>query len=301
MSLYHKYRPQSFDEIIGNQSVVSSVKTMINRKTSHAYLFTGPTGCGKTTMGRIIAREIGAVGSDFVEVDSADFRGIDTIREIRRRASYKPLNGNAVVYLLDEVHKLSNDAMNALLKLLEDTPEYFYLILATTEPEKLIKTIKGRCSIYEMKPLSDKEMFQLLRKVVKAEGEHMSKNVYQSIISKSAGLPRNSLQLLQQVLMTEEDLREEIAEKNNFEETQSIELCRALINQSSWKKIANILDGLKGQDPEKIRRHVLGYTQSVLLSKDDRRLGLILEMFVDPFYNSGFPGLVFACYSVIKS
>ena len=123
MSLYLKYRPNSFDEMVGNEDVVQVLKSQLKGKqTPHSILFHGPTGCGKTTLGRIVANELGAKGSDLREVDSADFRGIDTIRDIRKQSTYKPLESPCRVWILDEVHKLTNDAQNAMLKALEDTP-----------------------------------------------------------------------------------------------------------------------------------------------------------------------------------
>jgi len=302
MNLYLKYRPQTLEEIIGNREVVESLQNMLaNPKTCpHSFLLTGPTGCGKTTIGRIIAKELGAKGTDFIEVDSADFRGIDTIREIRKVAQYKPIEGDVRVWLVDEVHKTTNDAQNALLKILEDTPTHVYFILCTTDPQKLLPTIKGRCSTFEVRPLEEKQMFSLLRKVVKAEEENLEKQVYDQIIQDSFCYPRNALQILDQVLRVNPENRLATATKAAENQSQSIELCRILLKGGGWKRVAEILKGLKNEDPESIRRHVLGYCQSVLLNKDEERCGLIMEEMIEPFYNTGFSGLVFACYTIIK-
>jgi len=301
MSLYLKYRPKTFDEVIGNKVVVYTIKSLLKTgKFPHSSLLVGPTGCGKTTFARIIASELGA-GSDFVEIDSADFRGIDTIREIRKRAQYAPINGNYRIFLLDECHKLSNDAQNAMLKILEDTPKHVYFILATTDPQKLIPTIKGRTTIFEVEVLNDNEMMHLLRRVVRQEGENLQKLVYEQIIQDSFGHPRNALQILEKVLASSEDQRLQIAKQTAEAQSQSIELCRALIDGSPWKKISNILKGLKDEDPENIRRHVLGYSQSVLLNKSSDRAAIVIDEFSDYFYSGGFAQLVLACYTVVKS
>ena len=271
-----------------------------DRKLPHAILFSGPTGCGKTTLARIVGKVLGAKGTDFIEVDSADFRGIDTIRDIRRKAQYAPVESDVRVYLLDECHKLSNDAQNALLKILEDTPKHVYFILATTESFKLLDTIKGRTNVFEVSLLGEKEMFRLLRKVVKGEDENLSKNIYEQIIQDSLGHPRNALQILEQVLNVPEESRLEIAKKTAEKQSQSIELCRALIDGSGWKKVSTILKGLKKEDPESIRRHVLGYASAVLLNGGNERAAIIVDEFRDYFYSAGFSSLVLACYIILN-
>jgi len=300
-SLHLKYRPTTFDQVYGNKQTVESLQEVLGREDHpHSYLFHGPTGCGKTTLGRIVANELGCAEDDYREVDSADFRGIDTIREMRKQSQFKPLRGSCRVWLLDECHKLSNDAQNALLKALEDTPSHVYFILCTTDPQKLITTVRGRCAQYQVSLLGEKEMKKLLRKVVKNEDEQLDKQVYDQIIQDSQGLPRTALQILNQTLSVEGNKRLDMAKQSAELESQSIELCRALVQGAGWKKVSKILSGLKDQDPEGIRRAVLGYCQSILLKEENDGAAAVMEEFIEPFYNSGFPGLVYACYSVIK-
>lgn len=303
MSLYLKYRPKTLDEIKGNNQTIHTLEGMLVdiEKAPHAYLLTGPTGCGKTTIGRIIADRLGCVGNDFREVDSADFRGIDTIREIRKNSMFKSLEGPVRVWLIDECHKLTNDAQNALLKILEDTPKHVYFVLCTTEPQKLIPTIKGRCSQFQVAPLNERQMLGLLKRTARSEGVKLDGEIYDQIIQDSFGLPRNALQILEQVLSVEDEQRLEVARKAAEEQSESIQLCRALLKGGNWKTVREILNGLKDQDPEGIRRHVMGYAQSVLLGGEDNRAGLVLEEFLEPFYNTGFPGLVYACYAITKN
>lgn len=300
MNLYNKYRPQTFDDLIGNETIIATLRGIL-KTPPHAYLFHGPTGCGKTTLGRILAKELGARNNDYREVDSADFRGIDTIREIRKQSQFKPLESSCRVWLLDECHKLSNDAMNALLKALENTPKHVYYILCTTDSEKLLPTIRGRCSSFAVSPLNELQMLKLIKRIVRAENKTLaSREVYEQIIQDSLGRPRNAIQILEQVLAVSEEQQLQVAKQVAERQSQVIELCRCLANKSGWKKTSNILQGLKDQDVEMIRRQVLGYFQTVLLKEDNIKAAMIMEVFIEPFYNSGWPGLVFACYSAIK-
>jgi len=301
MSLYHKYRPQGFSEIRGNKETVTALQAELSKENrSHVYLFHGPTGCGKTTLGRIIARGLGANGNDFREVDSADFRGIDTVREIRKQSQFKPLEGSCRVWLIDECHKLTNDAQNALLKALEDTPSHVYYILATTDPQKLLTTIKGRCSQYTVTPLKEKEMYRLLRTVVKKEKEILAPEIYEQIIQDSQGHPRNALQILDQVLGVTPEKRLELAKRAAEQQSQVIELCRALLSATGWKKVANILSGLKDEAPESIRRAVLGYCNSILLKGENDKAGIVMDEMEENLFDTGFSGLTLRCYRIVR-
>ncbi len=304
MSLYHQYRPNEFSQIKGNSDIISSLEGMFSNKDKeipHAFLFHGQTGCGKTTIARIIRNILEVSELDYKEIDSAQFNGIEMVRELRKNCQFKPVKSKYRVYVLDEVHMLSTAAQEGMLKILEDTPKYVVFILCTTDPKKLKPTIRGRCSQFQVNPLEDREMKKLLKSVVKKEKDVLEQEVYDQIILDSLGLPRNALQILEQVLNAPKKRRLKIAKQAAIQQSASIELCKTLLANSSWNKVKEILKGLQQQDPEGIRRHVLGYAKSVLLGRDVEKAAIILEEFMEPTYNSGFPQIVLACYSVIKN
>ena len=307
MGLYQKHRPSSLDTVVGNNDTVEALEKLLGKKDiPHAFLLCGPTGCGKTTIARILSERVGAAMGDITEVDSADFRGIDTIRDLRKQASFVPLHGDSRVFILDECHQLSKDAQNALLKQLEDTPSHVYFILCTTEPHKLLPTIRSRCSTHDVNPLSETEMVKLLKRIIKSENRGKEKKkvvddkVLEAIAESSLGHPRGAINILEKVLVVSKDKQMKVAKQAAEEQTQSIELAKALLRRATWKEVSFILKGLKDEDPERIRRHILGYCNAVLLNGSNDIAAAIMEEMIEPFYNSGMPGLVFACYAISK-
>lgn len=304
MSLYLKYRPTDLESVKGNEAIIATLEGFLAKpeKCPHVFLLHGGTGMGKTTLARIIANRLGCIGSDYREYNASDDTGIEGVRQIIKICNYKPLEGPCTVWVIDECQSLSAQAQDAFLKKLEDTPKHIYFILCTTNPNKLKDTVKGRCSILQVKPLTDSQMKGLLRSIVRAEEATLSSEIYDQIIQDSQGHPRNAIQILEQVLTVDEDQRLEVAKQTAVLQSQTIELCRVLLKKgASWKEMNIILTGLKDQEAESIRRMVIGYCSAILLKSDNTRAAMILECFLEPFYNSGFPGLVFATYSVIKN
>jgi len=305
MSFPIKYRPKTLDQIKGNEETVSALRGLLKDKENfpHTLLFYGYTGCGKTTLGRIVSTELGCKGYDFREINSADFRGIETIREIIKQSQYLALEGTIRVWLIDEVHKLTNDAQNALLKILEEPPDHVYFILCTTDPQKLLPTIKSRCSQFQVRPVSREQLRSLLEKVVHREKADLEEEIYEQIIDTSICAPRHALQILEQVLSVIPKERMEIAKRGIENQTNVIDLCRIMLRRPTWSQVNTILRKLKddGVEAEDIRRTILGYAQAVLLKTENDRAALIIEEFRESTYDIGFPGVVYACYAITKN
>jgi DNA polymerase-3 subunit gamma/tau len=296
--LPNKYRPNSFEEFLGNEVVIETLQNfLIKEDRPHTYLFYGETGCGKTTLARIMAKEVGTKGMDLREINTADLRGIDTIRDIRSSINFNPLFGSSRSFIIDECHMLTNEAQNALLKIIEDTKDYVYFFFTTTDPSKLIPTLKRRCAKFELKPLNTTTTKNLIKNIVKKEkNEELDIDIIKKIIKLSEGKPGEVLQLLEIALSSSDPLKSIDSE----EQITSIDLCRKISNNNNWSVISETLQQLKGSDLEKIRRHVLAYFTTILLNNPNKKAKKVIEEFKEPFFNSGFSGLVLACYNCIE-
>lgn len=303
MSLYNAYRPQAFEEIIGNDTTVKSLQRLLARprkEVPHAFLFSGPSGCGKTTLARLVAKSLGCTGMNLQELDTAHFRGIDTVREVRNAMNLCPTGGGTCrVWIFDEVHQTTKDAQSALLKALEDAPAHAYFLLATTEPEKLLPTLVNRCSRFEVAALTDREMGRLLAEIIAAESKPVPDEVVQTLVDNSLGSPRAALVALDALIDLDPEEMKAQALQVLESQNKAIELFRALLSgKPSWKAIAGILSGLS-DDPESVRRAGLGYAMGAILRGDCPRAYLILDAFRETFFYTGKPGLVRACYEIV--
>lgn len=306
MSFNIDNRPKTFDEIIGNRDTVESLQSLLQQKDCpHTFMFYGMTGCGKTTLARIVAHELGCSDYDLIEINISNNRGIDTARDIITQMQYKPLNGKVKVYLLDEVHKATNEFQNAMLKPTEDIPNHVYFIFCTTDPQKVIPTLKNRCSQFRVNSLNVKSIMRLLRNVLEEKKKKVSDDVLEHIGKESEGIPRQALIMLQQVIDIKDDEKAiKIIQSVKTDEKQIIDLCRALNEGKSWPLIAGIIKGIEAE-PENIRRAVLGYFSGIALNSKDKKFALraavIIENFADNYYDSGKAGLILSAFRSVMN
>lgn len=213
IALYRKYRPQKFSDVLGQDHIVKVLEGSVKiKRISHAYLFTGARGTGKTSIARILAREIGCQEEDLYEIDAASNRGIDDIREIKQSVSASPFRSPYKVYIVDEVHMLTKEAGNALLKTLEEPPSYVVFILATTEPDKLPETVISRCQVFNFKRPSQIVLRDMVSVVAKKEGFSLEPSSADLIAVLSEGSFRDALGILQKILSFSKDKKISVAE-----------------------------------------------------------------------------------------
>ncbi|MGL4654097.1 DNA polymerase III subunit gamma/tau [Cetobacterium sp.] len=228
VTLYRKYRPKGFEEIAGEHEIVQTLKNSLkSNRLAHAYLFTGPRGVGKTSIARLMAKGLNCLTNgitdtpcnicenckeissgnflDLIEIDAASNRGIDEIRQLKEKINYSPTKGRKKVYIIDEVHMLTKEAFNALLKTLEEPPEHVLFILATTEPDKILPTIISRCQRYDFKSVNYKDMREKLLYIVNNEGYEIDEPSLVAIYEASGGSMRDSISILERLMINTEN------------------------------------------------------------------------------------------------
>lgn len=257
-TLYRQYRPADFSEVRGQEPIVKALEAAIkNKKISHAYLFSGGRGTGKTSVARILAREIGVTDKDLFEMDAASNRGIDDIRELREGVYAMPFESPYKFYIIDEAHMLTKEAWNALLKTLEEPPAHVIFVLATTDRDKVPDTIQSRCEVYSFKQPTREVLAQIVGDVAKKEGYALERAAAELVALLAEGSFRDALSILQKVLTVSRDKKIDVTEVELVSGAPRSELIRTVLIAIAKKDTNSALTAIKDASEQNIDARVL--------------------------------------------
>ena len=286
-----KWRPQTFDDVVGQDHVVRTLKNAITRnRIAHAYLFVGPRGTGKTSTARIFAKALNVTGGpkadfdvndpicvsiadgsclDVIEIDGASNNGIEQVRELRDTVRYAPAQGKFKVYIIDEVHMLSNQAFNALLKTLEEPPAHVKFIFATTDVQKVLPTIISRCQRFDLKPIPSELIVQRLKKIAGAEKIKVSDAALASIARMADGGMRDAQSIFDQMISFcgTEIGEADVLDVYGLVSTEKIAALASALAAGDHKKIVELVDEAdeNGRDLYRLLVDVQGHVRAALL------------------------------------
>ena len=307
-ALYRKWRPRSFDSVVGQTAITDTLKNAIKRgKISHAFLFAGPRGTGKTSCAKIFAKALNCTNlqdgepcnecenclaadkgamSDIIEIDAASNNGVDEIREIRDKVKYAPTQGKYKVYIIDEVHMLSMGAFNALLKTLEEPPEHVVFILATTELQKVPATIISRTQRYNFKRIDQQDLIARMEYILNQEKINYDSKALKVIAQVADGGMRDSLSILYQILSYDQDSvkYKDALEITSFADQEKIEKLFLSLNQqateSSLSQVKDLLNN--GASSKNILDELIRLSvQAMLAIKGNKQNTFLLENYVE--------------------
>jgi DNA polymerase-3 subunit gamma/tau len=291
-SLHTKYRPLTFEEVLGQDGTVVSLKQAIKGKRAHSYIFTGPSGTGKTTLARILANEFAggqATVANIEEIDAATNSGADAIRDIVNRSHYRAIGTSGVKsIILDEAHRLSAAAWTILLKPIEEPPKHVYWMLCTTEPGKIPKTIQTRCLKYDLKPVGEELIYELLQSVAEVEGFETPDEIIAALAEDAGGSPRQGLVWLEACAHAKSVKEARIIIQSATQSREAIDLAKWLLSGrgQTWAEAVKFVKALENTDAESTRIMLMNYFSSVLLNTtgDDKARQVLALM--EPFRNS---------------
>ncbi|RMG80192.1 MAG: DNA polymerase III subunit gamma/tau, partial [Chloroflexi bacterium] len=291
-ALYLKYRPQRFEDVIGQEHITRTLRNSLRAgRVRHAYLFSGPRGTGKTTTARLLAKAVNcehedadrrpcnecghciAVNEgrflDLIEIDAATHTGVDDVRDLRDKIAFAPGEGRYKIYIIDEVHRFSGSAFDALLKTLEEPPEHAIFVLATTEIDKVPSTIKSRCLQFEFRRVSLQQVTDRLETITQAEGLNIERAALELIARQGTGSVRDSISLLDQIVV-------------DPAEAVTLDMVERILGTASSQAVRDIVDALiagdaahglhvinmavdSGSDPRQLARQVAEHLRNILV------------------------------------
>ena len=290
-ALYRKWRPQSWDEVAGQEHITQTLRNavMLDR-VAHAYLFSGPRGTGKTTCARLVAKAVNCLDPDLknrpcnecdhckaitagrfmdlIEIDAASNTSVDDVRDLRDKINFSPSQGRFKVYIIDEVHMLSTAAFNALLKTLEEPPAHAIFVLATTEIHKIPATVLSRCQRHEFRRIPVEIIVNYLKEKSLEEGLQIEEPVFMEIARQATGSLRDAISLLDQLTSTNEEISLEMAQAilGTATSLRVIEIVDALVAKDAAAGLEQIDQALDtGTDPRQLAQQVVSYLRNVLL------------------------------------
>lgn len=317
--LYHKYRPHRFDELSGHSEIVKSLKKAISSSApSQSFLLLGESGTGKTSTARVMALSLNCenLGDDLepclecrackliakgdcidvIEKNSADHRGIDSVRELSNTMALMPMQVKNKVYILDEFHQMTKEAQTSLLKVLEEASKRTFIILCTTNAEKILPTVKNRCQIFRFKSLSTKEIVSLLEEVCVYEGKAFDPDILTSIAEYSRGSPRSALVKLQQIIQLSDGDGIDRSAVAKFLEAEDVggnelfKLFSSFKRGTVWSNVVSAYSDVKDMGAPAVGMCLAGYFRNKLIGAkayDEATFwSSLLELFVIPFDDS---------------